>query len=143
MKELRTEIIIDAAPEKVWETLVDLASWPEWNPSFTPEGKAQVGEKVELSYPSGDKTMTLHCKVVKIEPCKELCWVYSVGAPFLFHGEHSFMLEPREGGAVHFVNRELFTGALVGTQWKNIDTSSRRAFEAMDQALKKRVESSL
>ena len=29
MKELRTEIVIDASPEKVWQVLTDLDRYPE------------------------------------------------------------------------------------------------------------------
>ena len=32
MKELHSEIEIDASAERVWGILTDFASYPEWNP---------------------------------------------------------------------------------------------------------------
>jgi uncharacterized protein YndB with AHSA1/START domain len=44
MKELRTEIEIQATPEKVWQVFTDLDQNPEWNPLiYRAIGKAQVG----------------------------------------------------------------------------------------------------
>ena len=32
MKTLCSEIVVAAPPERVWEVLVDLARYPDWNP---------------------------------------------------------------------------------------------------------------
>jgi hypothetical protein len=141
MKELRTEIEIQATPEKVWQVLTGLDQYPEWNPFIHHAiGKARVGEKVDITFKSGSKEMTLHCTIVKVEPNRELRWKYHVALPFLFSGEHGFIIEPVEGNMVRFINREIFNGLLVSSQAKDIDTNSRRGFEAMDKALKARAE---
>lgn len=141
MKELRTEIEIQATPEKVWQILTDLSRYPEWNPFISPAiGKTEVGEMVDITVPSGAKKMILHCKVIKAEPNRELCWKYHVLLPGLFGGEHSFTIEPTEANRVRFIDREIFSGLLVPLQAKDIDTKSKRGFEAMDQVLKARAE---
>ena len=141
MKELRTEIDIQASPEKVWQIITDLDRWTEWNPFIQHAiGKAKAGEKVDITFRSGSKEMTLHCTVVKVEPGRELCWKYHVGLPVLFQGEHSFIIEPIGDNQVRFIDREIFNGLLVPLQAKDIDTNSRRGFEAMDRALKARAE---
>ena len=143
MKELRTEIEIQASPEKVWQVLTDLDRYPEWNPFIHHAiGKAEVGGKVDITFKSGSKEMTLHCTVIKAEPNKELRWRYHVGLPFLFKGEHSFVIEPVGENRVRFIDREVFTGLLVPLQAEDIDTNSRQGFEAMDKALKARTETS-
>jgi hypothetical protein len=143
MKELRTEIEIQASPEKVWQVLTDLDRYPEWNPFIHHAiGKAEVGGKVDITFKSGSKEMTLHCTVIKAEPNKELRWRYHVGLPFLFKGEHSFVIEPVGENRVRFIDREVFTGLLVPLQAEDIDTNSRQGFEAMDKALKARAETS-
>jgi hypothetical protein len=77
MKELRTEIEIQASPEKVWQILTNLDQWPEWNPFIHHAlGKAQMGEAVDITFRSVSKEMTLHCTVVKAEPNRELRWKY-------------------------------------------------------------------
>jgi len=74
MKELCTEIDIQASPEKVWQVLTNLEKYPEWNPFIHHAiGSAKVGEKVDITFRSGSKDMTLHCTVIKAEPNKELC----------------------------------------------------------------------
>jgi len=141
MKELRTEIEIQASPEKVWQILADLDKWPEWNPFIHHAiGKAKVGEKVDITVRSASKEMTLHCTVSKAEPNRELRWKYHVILPGLFRGEHSFIIEPMGANKVRFIDREVFNGLLVPLQAKDIDTNSRLGFEAMDKALKARAE---
>lgn len=143
MKELRTEIEIQASPETVWQILTDLAKYPEWNPLITHAiGKAEVGVRVDITIPSGSKEMILHCTVIKAEPNRELRWRYHVILPGLFRGEHSFSIEPMGTNRVRFVDREVFNGLLVPLQAKDIDTNSKRGFEEMDKALKARAEQS-
>jgi hypothetical protein len=143
MKELRTEIEIQATPDQVWQVLTNLDQYPEWNPFIHHAiGTAKLGEKVDITFQSGSKEMTLHCTVVKAEPNKELCWKYHVILPVLFSGEHSFIIEQVEGNKVRFIDREIFNGLLVSTQAKDIDTHSKQGFEAMDKALKARAETS-
>ena len=143
MKELRTEIEIQTTPDKVWQVLTSLDRYPEWNPFIHHAiGKAKVGEKVDITFKSGSKGMTLHCTVVKAEPNKELRWKYHVVLPILFSGEHSFIIEQVEGNKVRFIDREIFNGLLVPMQAKDIDTNSRQGFEALDKALKARAEQS-
>ncbi len=50
MKELRTEIEIDAPVERVWESLVDFTSSPEWNPLIRRiDGTPEVGTRLEVT----------------------------------------------------------------------------------------------
>jgi hypothetical protein len=140
-KELRTEIEIQASPDKVWQVLTSLDKYPEWNPFIHHAiGTAKVGEKVDITFRSGSKEKTLHCTVIKVEPNKELCWKYHVILPGLFQGEHRFIIEQVESNKVRFVDLEIFKGLLVSTQAKDIDTNSKQGFEEMDKALKERVE---
>ena len=142
MKELRTEIEIHALPEKVWQILTDLDKYPEWNPFIHHAiGTARVGEKVDITFLSGSKDMTLHCTVIKAVPIQILCWKYHVIHPALWSGEHSFTIQPLGVDQVRFIDKEVFTGWLIPFQAKDIDTKSRRDFEAMDKALKAMAES--
>jgi hypothetical protein len=144
MKELKTEIDIQASPAKVWQILMDFDTWQEWNPFIhTVVGKPEIGQNVDITVRTAtSKNMTLHCTIIKIEPNRELCWKYHVIFPGLFRGEHSFIIESRDDGGAHFVDVEIFSGLFVPLQAKNIDTHSKRGFEEMDQALKTRAEQS-
>ena len=141
MKELQTEIEIQASPEKVWQVLTALDKYPEWNPFIIHAiGSANVGNTVDIDFQPDSKGLKLHCTVIRAVPNRELCWKYHVGFPFIFYGEHSFTIEPVGDKRVRFIDREIFSGLLVPLQARDIDTNSKRGFEAMDKALKARAE---
>jgi len=138
MKEIRSEIDILASPEKVWEILTDLEKYQEWNPFLHhASGMTELGGKVDVTFKYGSKDMTLHCTVTKNEAKAELRWRYHVGLPFLYQGEHIFVLEQRGTNLIHFTDKEVFTGLLIPFMVKENDTGD---FEAMDKALKARAE---
>jgi hypothetical protein len=141
MKELRTEIEINASPEKVWQILTDFDQYSKWNPFIHHAiGKAEMGAKVDISFKKNTKDMTLHCKVTKLIPNHKLGWAYKVFLSVLWHGEHTFTIEPAGENRVRLIDSEVFTGLLIPFQAKDIDTNSRRDFEAMDKALKIQAE---
>ncbi|VVB88316.1 Polyketide cyclase / dehydrase and lipid transport [uncultured archaeon] len=142
MKQLRTELEINAPAERVWQLLTDFASYPQWNPFIRrASGEPRKGAQLQVYLqPSGAKGMTFQPKVLKAEPARELRWLGHFLIPGLFDGEHIFTIEPLEAGHVRFVQREIFTGILVSlfSRWLSKDT--RRGFEEMNQALKSRAE---
>jgi hypothetical protein len=138
MKEIRTEIDIQASPEKVWQVLTALDKYPEWNPFLHhASGRAEPGGKVDVTFKYGSKDMTLHCGVIKYEPNHEISWRYHVGLPFLYQGEHIFTIETSGNDKVHFIDREVFTGLLVSFM---VNEKDNAGFKSMDQALKTRAE---
>jgi len=47
IRELRTEIEIDAPPERVWDVLTDFGAYPEWNEFITSiKGEPTVGSRL-------------------------------------------------------------------------------------------------
>lgn len=141
MKDLRTEIVIQASPEKVWQILTDLDKYPEWNPFICHAiGMAEIGKTVDIDFQPNSKGLKLHCTVAQKHPNRDLSWKYHVYHPALFRGEHIFTIEPLGENRVRFIDREEFNGLLVPLQAKDIDTNTKKGFEAMDKALKARAE---
>jgi len=141
MKELCTEIEIQAPSEKVWQVLTELDKYPEWNPFICHAvGKAETGKTVDIDFQPDGKGLKLHCMVATFQPYRELSWKYHVTHPLLFRGEHIFTIEPLGENRIRFIDREEFNGLLVFTQVKDIDTNTKRGFETMDKALKARAE---
>ena len=66
MKELHSEIEINAPAQHVWEVLTDFASYPQWNPFIRrASGVPRTGERLEVRMePSGSRGMTLRPKVL-------------------------------------------------------------------------------
>ena len=59
--------------------------------------------------------------------------------PGIFDGEHSFTIEPLDGG-VRLVQQEDFRGVLVPLFARSLDRRTLPAFERMNEALKQRAE---
>jgi hypothetical protein len=142
MKELRSDIEIQASAELVWQLLTDFASFPRWNPFIRQaRGNVLVGERLEvIIHPSGANGMTFRPTILKAEPNRELRWIGHLLVSGLFDGEHIFTIEPLGKNRVRFVQREIFTGLLVPLFARGLDTDTRRGFEEMNQALKVRAE---
>jgi hypothetical protein len=143
MKEIHTEIEINAPAEKVWRVLTDFAAYPEWNPFVRRlDGEVSVGARLQVYIQSaGGKGMSFRPTVLDAEPNKELRWLGHLWFPGIFDGEHSFVIEPLGDGRVRFVQRERFKGLLVPFLSKMLDRDTRRGFEEMNRALKLRAES--
>jgi hypothetical protein len=141
MRELRTQIEVEATPERVWEILTDFAAYPEWNPFVQRiEGEAAPGSKLEVRIePPGGRAMTFKPTVLEVAPGQELRWLGRVLAPGLFDGEHSLRIEPIDDSRVRFVQAERFTGVLVPVLGKSLE-KTQRGFTAMNEALKRRAE---
>jgi hypothetical protein len=144
MKELCTEIEIQASRDKVWQILVDFARFPQWNPFIRwVKGEAKTGAHLEVRIqPSGASGMTFKPTVLKADPNRELRWLGRFLLPGLFDGEHILSIESLGPQQVRFTQREIFTGWLVPLMAHGLDTDTRRGFEEMNQALKALAERS-
>jgi hypothetical protein len=142
-REIQTTIEINAPASMVWAVLTDFSQYGEWNPFIRSiRGKAQQGEQLEiLIQPAGDGGMTFRPVILALQPEAELRWLGRLMLPGIFDGEHQFQLEPIGEDRTRLIHREVFSGLLVPLLWRNLDTQTRQGFEAMNQALKQRVES--
>jgi hypothetical protein len=139
---LRTEIDIAARAERVWDVLTDFAAYPRWNPFIRQvEGVLAPGARLRVRIrPPGGRAMTFRPTVLRLEDGRHLSWRGRTFLPGLFDGEHTFDLEPAAGDHVRLVHGETFRGLLVPLLARTLRTTTRQGFEAMNAALKKRVE---
>jgi hypothetical protein len=144
MKDIFSEIEINASPDKIWSILTDFDVFSEWNPFIKSiEGNIEVGEKFKVFLQLPDtKGMKFQPKCMKVDQNKELQWIGHMIIPGLFDGEHSFIIESVEDKKVRFIQKELFTGILTPLIMNSIGEKTRYSFEAMNQALKERAERS-
>ncbi|HXB12940.1 MAG TPA: SRPBCC domain-containing protein [Bacteroidia bacterium] len=142
MKEIRTEILINAQPDKVWKALTGFDSYPSWNPFVKYiKGTVAVNNKIETKIePPGKSPMTFKPNVLTFDKNKELRWLGHLIIPGLFDGEHIFELTDNDNGTTTFVQREQFKGILIPLFKKMLDVNTRQGFEQMNEALKERVE---
>lgn len=142
MKQIETQIDIEAPADKVWGILTDYESHGKWNPFI----KSIAGDKtrggsltVRIHPPAGSE-MTFKPVIVTFDAPNELRWKGKLGIPGLFDGEHYFVLK-EEKNKTRFVHGEKFSGILVGIFGKTLD-KTRRGFELMNAALKDECEKS-
>ena len=142
MRELHTEIEINATPERVWQLLIDFDRYPHWNPFIRSiKGRPEPETKLDLFIqPLGTRGMLFRPAVLKAEPYRELRWLGRVLIPGLFDGEHIFIIERVAENRVRFIQRELFRGLLVPLLWRRLNTRIRRSFNEMNAAFEKLAE---
>lgn len=138
LREIRTEIQIEATADKVWEVLTDFSRYPEWNPFMKYlKGKPLEGTKIEVKMvPPGSKGMIFKPKVLKFQRCKEFRWLGHTVMPGLFDGEHIFEIKSISNDTTLLIQRENFYGILVPLLKNALDKSTKAGFEAMNRELK-------
>jgi hypothetical protein len=141
-KEIKTEILINATPEKVWTILTNFDNYPNWNPFIKSiKGEVKVGRKITARIePPEAKGMTFKPRVLVLETNKELRWLGHLLFAGLFDGEHKFEIIDNGNGTTTFKQSEKLKGILVPFFKKQIDNNTKRGFEAMNVKLKELAE---
>ncbi len=118
MKSYEASTTIDAPPEAVWDVLVDLRRYPEWNSGIIrTEGTVAVRSKIKI-WTEVTPERAFPLTVAGLEAPRKMVW--SGGLPLgLFRGVREFVLEPAGGGTEVRV-REEYTGPLLGLIWRTM-----------------------
>ncbi|HAA17041.1 MAG TPA: SRPBCC domain-containing protein [Cytophagales bacterium] len=142
MKQLETTIDIQATPNEVWNTLLDFGKYSEWNPFIRKvEGNGATGTQLRNTmHLPGQKPQVFTPKVLVNNPTVEFRWLGRLLLPRVFDGEHYFKLTALPNGGTRLVHGEVFRGMLVNPIMRKIGKATEEGFEAMNQALKDRLE---
>ncbi|MCE9598860.1 MAG: SRPBCC domain-containing protein [Spirochaetia bacterium] len=136
-KTVHTEIQINASPAEVWKVISDAPRFPEWNPVHVKiDGEFKEGSaiKIHLKQPDG-KITAFGATVYHLVP--ESLLNQGGGTPGVFTFNHTFRLEPSNGGT-RFTHTEEFRG--IGLVFFNMDWVEA-AYVRVNEALKARIES--
>ena len=143
--ELTTFVDIDATPEHLWQVLTDLPAYAEWNPFVTEAAGAVVeGERLSVSVPPVNAFVPskLRPTVVEVEPLRRLrLWsrLDRLALPGLFHVELTWTITEHDGG-VRLWEQDRFGGLLAPLLVRSLNRRRLTSFNAMNAALKQRVE---
>lgn len=122
---------------------MDFPGYGAWNPFIRSiEGMPSEGAVIKVRIqPPGGKGMTFSPVVLRQQSNREFRWKGKLGLPGIFEGEHYFRLTPDDAsGSTELIHGERFTGLLVPLLRGSLDRDTRSGFEAMNRALKQRVE---
>ncbi len=142
MKEIKTEIEINAPLEKVWSVLTDFNNWKNWNPMVSDvSGVPSLGSKLSVSMCGKDgKAAQKYQPTITIFASPKLfSWRAKMGAEFLFTNDKIFELEKTSSGC-RLVHKELFSGLMVTLFWKKMEAFVPGMLSSMNSALKKQIE---
>lgn len=142
VKNIYTEINIHASAETVWKILTDFEKYPEWNPFIQKiSGPLKIGSTLEVYIvPPDSKGMKFKPRILACEENKLLRWMGCLWFKGLFDGEHSFELATSADNSIRFIQSERFNGILVPLFARQLDTHTKKGFEAMNLQLKARAE---
>ncbi len=142
MKSIKTEIVINAPREKVWQVLTDFERYPHWSrfiKSIVRSRKNPRNLDVRLK-PPGKKEMRFKPQVVLEQENVEFAWLGNIIIPGIFDGEHHFRLLDEGRNRTRLLHFERFRGVLASLFLKMISTSTEAGFAQFNHALKDEVE---
>jgi hypothetical protein len=138
---ISTAADIDAPPQRVWDVLVDLPAYRDWNPFIVEaSGTVAVGDTLSLRMAlPGREPMTIEPRVLVADAGRELRWKGRLWVPGLFDGEHYFVLTPLADGRTRLDHSEHFAGLLLPIARGMIYDATVQSFHALNAALAKRA----
>ncbi|MDC0348808.1 SRPBCC domain-containing protein [Alphaproteobacteria bacterium] len=134
---MRTEITIQASPERIWSVLMDFSKYPEWNPfikSVTGEKKVSGSLDVVVQAPGKNPT-NFSPIILTLNENSEFRWKGKFLFEGIFDGEHFFILKNNKNGTTTLSHGENFSGFLVRFFRSSLD-KTEQGFRLMNQALK-------
>jgi hypothetical protein len=141
--DIRTHTTINAPINKVWNKLTNFENYPQWNLFIRKiEGEQAIGKTLHVEIlPKGDKKVTIfQPTLTKFVLNSEIRWVGTLGAQWLFRGEHYFQLKDNCDGTTDLTHGEHFTGWLVPILGCFIQKKTTAGFILMNENLKAIVE---
>ncbi|MEW6154926.1 MAG: SRPBCC domain-containing protein [Actinomycetota bacterium] len=138
---LRTETVVGAPPERVWDVLADFEGWDGWNPTlFGADGPPRAGAEVRMTLRMGRLKVPMRQQVRIVDPPRQLTWRSRQMVPAsLFDVLRSFLLEPVGEDQTRLVQTETATGLLARPVMAVIGRSVRRGYDDLAEALARRL----
>lgn len=141
---IQSTVDIDAPIERVWSILLDLASYPEWNP-FTPriDATLRVGEPVVLhvAMKPGKKRIVQREICTIHDPSRwELGWGMRMGLDLVLRAHRVQRLAPLSKHSTRYFTEDRFSGCLVPLVMALYRKDIQRGFDAAALGLKARAE---
>lgn len=140
MKEIKTEIIINASSEAVWNVLTNYEAYPSWNPFIVSiEGDKHVGGRLRNTMHVNSRDQVFKPHIEKFDNNHHFEWLGKLPLG-MFTGRHYFILEAISPTQTKLIHGEHFGGWLRGIIMNKIGEETQQNFIKMNRALKAEVE---
>ncbi|MCV9387811.1 SRPBCC domain-containing protein [Reichenbachiella ulvae] len=140
MKQIETEIIIEAPIEVVWKTFIAFDAYKEWNHVIDIKGTPELGEKLTVKIILNDKTSTFKPKITKLEEERIIEWTGNLAHRRIFSGNHYFHFHPEGESLTRLTHGERFSGIFSRPIIRKIEKDTIAAFQKFNQAFKEQSE---
>ncbi len=133
------EIFIPANAEAIWDVLVDVAAWPEWNPLIAAAelpGGATVGNTIHWEANDWQIAST----IIAADALRELSW-QGANEGEAISGIHVWRIEP-DGAGCRVLQEESFAADLLADEVAGMRQQLQQFLEHWSQRLHCRVTTS-
>lgn len=138
--QLHHETAIAARPEAVWDALIDVAAWSQWNPTYTdPDGPLVPGKTVRMKLALGPVKVPMRQQVTVVEAPRQLLWHTVNVMPGLMDVDRYFRLTAQPDGTTLFSQGETAQGWMTPVLSPLIKRGVIKGFAALGDALRERV----
>lgn len=133
---------IEATPAEVWTALMDLDSYPLWNPFTTSvESNLGIGDPVTMTVQFAIGALVQVENVRFLTPDYKVCWGIDDGNRWDVTGERCQWLELLPNGNTLYTTHDLIEGSLAPTTYSLFGTDLIVGFQGVADGLKAYVES--
>jgi hypothetical protein len=138
----RSEAVINAPAEDIWDVIIDLDSYPEWNPyTVKMTSTLKVGDPMIMKVKMSEALTIDQTENIRvIEEGHKICWGIDTTSPEFNSGERCQWLEALPGGSTRWVNEDLIEGSANPLVTALFGDAVQVGFDAVAVALKDRVE---
>ena len=137
MKNIETQITINASKEKVWSILSNFNNYKAWNPFIkNSEGEMKLGGKLINTIYIGESKNVFNPTLVEVTPNKSFSWLGSLYFKSFFSGRHYFEIQEISAIQVKLIHGEDFTGIISSLVFNKISENTKAGFVKMNEALK-------
>ncbi len=139
---IRTHIDIEAPALRIWDILIDLERYHEWNP-FIVDARGRIAPDAHFEVrprATGGRQVTFVPQVTDYQEGREFTWTGAFYRRWFALGDHTFRLTPYAHDHVRLDHDERIYGVGSLLVWLIAKRQIRIGFESMNQALKLRAE---
>jgi hypothetical protein len=137
----RSDIVIDADQATVWDVLVDMPRYAEWNPWIVyARGEAVPGAEVPVGVVLNGKVLDMKYVIGVVEPEQRFCTRDAAWFSTFIYGQRCRMLETLSDGTVHVWQELLIDGPFSQLADLTFGRTTRAGMDAEMAALRQRAE---